>query len=116
MQIGSSENVEKEDLNPEEEDLDKDAIDNEDIEDDPTVFLNGCWMGLTFIWYLLPSYTNIEQYSQFNRTILNFFLLFKFLIYKCVSKNDFWQDFVDFLIISKFSFPAILRTHMTFML
>ena len=42
MRIGSSENVEKEDLNPEEEDLDKDAIDNEDIEDDPTVFLNGC--------------------------------------------------------------------------
>jgi hypothetical protein len=33
--------VKKEDLNPEGEDLDKDAMDNEDIEDDPTVFLNG---------------------------------------------------------------------------
>ena len=32
----------KKNLNPEEEDLDKDAIDNEDIEDDPTVFFHGC--------------------------------------------------------------------------
>ena len=42
MKIGSAGNVEKQDLNPEEDDLDKDAINDEDIEDDPTVFLNGC--------------------------------------------------------------------------
>ena len=88
MKIGSSENVEKEDLNPEEEDLDKDAIDNEDIDDDPTKWrLNGT------NFYMVPSYTNIEQYSQFNRTILNFVLLFKFLIYKCVSKKLFVARF-----------------------
>ena len=57
---------------------------------------------------MVPNYTNVEQYSQLNRTILNFILLFKFLINKYVSKNDFLQDFVNFLIISEFSFPAIL--------
>ena len=60
---------------------------------------------------MVPSYTNVEQYCQFN-----FVLLFKFLIYKCVSKDDFRQDFVDFLIISIFSFSATLRTYMIFML
>ena len=34
--------MEQEDLDIEEEDLDEDATDNEDIEDDPTVFFNGC--------------------------------------------------------------------------
>ena len=48
---------------------------------------------------MVPYYTNVEQYSQFNGTILNFVLLFKFLINKYVSKNDFWKDFIDFLII-----------------
>ena len=65
---------------------------------------------------MVPYYTNVEQYSQFNGTILNFVLLFKFLINKYVSKNDFYEDFVDFLIISEFSFLAILRAHITFML
>ena len=59
-------------------------------------------------FYMVPNYTNAEQYSQLNRTILNFVLLFKFLINKYVSKKWFWEDFVDFLIISEFSFPAIL--------
>ena len=73
-------------------------------------------MGITFIWYLVTQ--TLKQYSQFNRENLNFVLQFKFLIYKInvLVKNDFWQDFVDFLIISEFSVPAILRTHMTFML
>ena len=41
--------MEQKDLDPDEEDLDKDAIDDEDIEDDPTVFFHeSCW-GITFI-------------------------------------------------------------------
>ena len=75
MQI-RSENVEKKDLNPEEEDLDKDAINRGRSNSLLKWMLNGN------NFYMVPSYTNVEQYSQFNRKILNFVLLFKFLLYK----------------------------------
>ena len=42
-------------------------------------------MGITFI--MVPIYTNVEQYSQFNRTISNFVLLFEFLMNEYDSKN-----------------------------
>ena len=71
-----SENVEKKDLNPEEEKLDKDAINR----GRSNSLLK--WMFNWNNFYMVPSYTNVEQYSQFNITILNFVLLFKFLLYK----------------------------------
>ena len=42
--------MEQEDLDPEEEDYDKDVIDDEDIEDDPTVFFHG--------WVYIYLYSN----------------------------------------------------------
>ena len=98
----------KEDLNPEEEDLDKDAI---WTEDDPTVFLNGCWMGITFIWYLVTQTLNNIASSTEKFWTLFCYLSSCYIKFNVLVKIDFWQDFVDFLIISKFSFPPILRTH-----
>ena len=97
----------KKHINPEKEDLDKNAMNR----GRSSSLLK--WMLNRNNFYIVPSYTNVEQYSQFSRKILNFVLLFNscYINLNVLVKIDFWQDFVDFLIISKFSFPPILKTH-----